>query len=196
MLILASQSPTRRALMANAGIAFDAVPVRVNERAIEAEALRENVVPAEIALRLAKAKALAWEAEAVIGSDQILAVDGEILHKAASLAEARERLNRLRARTHELHTAVALSVGNRLVWRHVETARLTMRAFSDDERDLVLAAEGEAVLGSVGAYRLEGPSVRLFETIEGDYFTILGLPLVPLLRALRHHAPHTLERFT
>jgi septum formation protein len=89
-----------------------------------------------------------------------------------------------------------LTVGNKLVWRHLDTARLTMRAFTDDERDIVLAAEGEAVLGSVGAYRLEGPSIRLFEMIEGDYFSILGLPLLPLLKALREHAPHALERFT
>src|SRR5690606_41538331 len=93
-------------------------------------------------------------------------------------------------------SAVALAREGRIVWSGTETARLTMRRFTDAERDAVLMAEGESVLGSVGAYRLEGPSVRLFERIEGDYFTILGLPLLPLLGALRQHAPRTLERFT
>lgn len=196
MLILASTSPTRKALLANAGIAFEAVAARVNERDIEAEALVEGVSPPELALRLAEAKAGSVEGAAVIGCDQILELEGSVLHKAANLDEARSRLDQLKGRTHALHSAVALARDGRLVWSAIETARLTMRRFTDTERDAVLAAEGEAVLGSVGAYRLEGPSVRLFERIEGDYFTILGLPLLPLLGALRQHAPRTLERFT
>lgn len=196
MLILASTSPTRKALLANAGIAFEPVAARVNERDIEAEALVEGVSPPELALRLAEAKALSVEGAAVIGCDQILELEGSVLHKAANLDEARSRLDQLKGKTHALHSAVALSREGRIVWSGTETARLTMRRFTDAERDAVLMAEGESVLGSVGAYRLEGPSVRLFERIEGDYFTILGLPLLPLLMALRQHAPGTLERFT
>ena len=196
MLILASTSPTRKALLANAGIAFEAVSARVNERDIEAEALVEGASPPELALRLAEAKAGSVEGPVVIGCDQILELEGSVLHKAANLEEARARLDHLKGKTHALHSAVALARDGRLVWGATETARLTMRRFTDAERDAVLAAEGEAVLGSVGAYRLEGPSLRLFEHIEGDYFTILGLPLLPLLGALRQHAPRTLERFT
>ena len=195
-MILASQSPTRKALLRNAGIAFDAIPARVNEREIERGNPVERAAADLLALQLAEAKALAVPGAIVVGADQILALDGAILHKAATLDEARARLQQLRGRTHHLHTAVALAKSGETVWRHVEPASLTMRTFSDAERDAVLAQEGEAVLGSVGAYRLEGPSVRLFERIEGDYFAILGLPLLPLLAALRQHAPEVLRGFT
>ena len=196
MLILASTSPTRKALLANAGIAFEAVRARVNERDVEAEALVEGVSPEALALRLAEAKARSVEGEAVVGSDQILELDGGVLHKAGDIEEARRRLDQLRGRVHVLHTAAVLMRDGRPAWSTVETARLAMRAFSDSERDAVLEAEGDEVLGSVGAYRLEGPSIRLFERIEGDYFAILGLPLLPLIAALRQHAPAALERFT
>jgi septum formation protein len=196
MLILASTSPTRKALLANAGIAFEAVPARVNERDVEAEALVDGVSPEALALRLAEAKALSVEGAMVVGADQILELEGSVLHKPASIEEARQRLDQLRGKVHALHTAVVLVRDGRPVWSTVETARLSMRAFSDGERDAVLAAEGDGVLGSVGAYRLEGPSLRLFEQIEGDYFAILGLPLLPLIAALRQHAPRTLEGFT
>ena len=196
MLILASTSPTRKALLANAGIAFEAVRARVNERDVEAEALVEGVSPEALALRLAEAKARSVEGEAVVGADQILELDGGVLHKAGDIEEARRRLDQLRGRVHVLHTAAVLMRDGRPAWSTVETARLAMRAFSDSERDAVLEAEGDEVLGSVGAYRLEGPSIRLFERIEGDYFAILGLPLLPLIAALRQHAPAALERFT
>jgi septum formation protein len=195
MLILASQSQTRKALLEQAGIAVKAIAARVNEREIETRNPVERRTPALVALLLAEAKALSVLGEVVIGADQILELDGEILHKAASLEEARSRLDRLRGRMHRLHTAVVLVRSGNVVWRHVETAALTMRAFSDGECDAVLAEEGEAVLGSVGAYRLEGPSIRLFEKIEGDYFAILGLPLLPLLAALRQHAAETLPGY-
>ena len=196
MLILASQSPTRRALLHNAGIAFEVVPARVNEREIEAALPVEQRTPAAVAALLADAKALSVDGEVVVGADQVLELDGSVLHKAASLDEARQRLDLLRGRSHQLHTAAALARNGVVVWRAMETARLTMRSFSAAERDAVLAAEGEAILGSSGAYRLEGPSIHLFESVEGDYFSILGLPLLPLLAALRTHAPETLERFT
>jgi septum formation protein len=196
MLILASKSPTRKALLMNAGIAFEAMAARVNEREIEGRSLVEHASGESLALTLAEAKALAVAGDAVIGADQILELEGRILHKAGSLEQARAQLDALRGKTHQLHTAVALAKNGRIEWRHVETARLTMRFFSDAERDTVLAEEGEAALGSVGTYRLEGPSIRLFERIEGDYFAILGLPLLPLLAALRQHAPATLKGFT
>lgn len=189
MLILASGSPTRKALLQNAGIAFEAIAAGVNERAVEAALPVERRSPADIASALAEAKALAVPGDVVIGADQVLSLDGDILHKVASLDDARTRLDLLAGRTHELHSAVALAMNGMIVWRCAETARLTMRRFTPAERDVVLAMEGEAMLGSTGAYRLEGPSIRLFETIAGDYFAILGLPLLPLLAALRQHAP-------
>lgn len=195
MLILASTSPTRKTLLQQAGIAFESIAAGVNERAIEVAGPVDER-PAALALRLAEAKALAVPGAAVIGSDQILELDGTILHKAATRDEARNRLDQLRGRTHRLHTAVVIAIDGTVAWRHVETAELTMRTFSDDARDAVLDAEGDAVLGSVGCYRLEGPSINLFERIEGDYFAILGLPLLPLLAALRRHAPETLDGFT
>jgi septum formation protein len=193
MLTLASTSPTRKALLLNAGIAFEAVAPGVNERALEAANLVERADPSKVAMRLAEAKALAVPGAAVIGADQVLELDGVILHKAASVAEARERLDVLCGRSHRLHTAVALALAGALVWSFNDTSTLTMRSFTHRERDAILAAEGDALLGSAGAYRIEGPSLTLFEKIEGDHFAILGLPLLPLLQALRVHAPQTLE---
>jgi len=195
MLILASRSPTRQALLLGAGQRFESRPAPIDERAIENEVLGKG--PGAMAQRLAEAKALAvsaHEPEAlVIGADQVLDF-AERFHKPGDLAEARRQLWALRGRTHRLHAGVALARDNHVLWSAVETATLTMRAFSEAELDAVLAAEGDAVLGSVGGYRLEGPSIALFERIEGDYFTILGLPLLPLLAALRIHLPG--ERFT
>lgn len=189
MLILASESRTRKTLLAGAGLAFDARPAGVNEREIEAAALMNGATPILVAQELAEAKATAIAGDVVIGADQVLALDGVLLHKTKDLDGARAQLDRLRGKTHELHAAVALAVRGQVVWSTVDTAELTMHEFSDAERDRVLALEGEAVLGSVGAYRIEGPSIRLFERVAGDYFTILGLPLLPLLAALRVHAP-------
>jgi septum formation protein len=189
MLILASESKTRKALLAGAGLAFDARPAGVNEREIEATAVMNGASPELVAQELAEAKATSIAAGLVIGADQVLALEGELLHKTRDLDGARKQLDRLRGKTHQLHAAVALAVKGRVVWSTVETAKLTMHDFSDAERDRVLALEGDTILGSVGAYRIEGPSIRLFERVEGDYFTILGLPLLPLLSALRMHAP-------
>lgn len=193
MLILASESRTRKALLAGAGLAFEARPAGVNEREIEAAAVMNGATPVLVAQELAEAKALAIEGPVVIGADQVLALDGELLHKTKDIEGARRQLDRLRGKTHHLHAAVALARNGRVIWSTVETAELTMHDFSDDERDHVLALEGEAVLGSVGGYRIEGPSIRLFERVAGDYFTILGLPLLPLLAALRINAPETLS---
>lgn len=193
MLILASESPTRKALLKGAGIAFEARPAEVNERAIEAAALENGASPELVAQELAEAKATAFPGAVVIGADQVLSLDGALLHKTAGIDAARARLDRLRGKTHHLHAAVALARHGRVVWSTIDTAELAMRDFSDLERDQVLALEGDAVLGTVGAYRIEGPSIRLFQRVAGDYFTILGLPLLPLLAALRIHAPEVLS---
>jgi septum formation protein len=195
MLILASQSRIRAALLANAGLAFAIRPAALDERALEAGA---PPGPQGLARHLAEAKARSVSqgepGAVVIGADQVLALDGEVLHKVADLDGARARLDRLKGRAHHLHAGVAIARAGEVLWSHVETARLVMRDFSDAERDLVLALEGPEVLASVAAYRLEGPSIRLFSAVEGDYFTILGLPLLALLGALRIHAPQLLDR--
>jgi len=197
MLILASRSPTRRNLLAGAGFSFSSAVAGIDERRLENELRAAGASPVEIARRLAAAKAAdvarRHPDSAVIGADQVLVVDGELLHKPGNAEAARAQLGRLRGRAHRLHAGVALAVAGEAVWDHVETAELVMRGFSDAERDAILAAEGEAVLASVGSYRLEGPSVRLFERVEGDYFTILGLPLLALIGALRQFAPRELD---
>lgn len=196
MLVLSSSSAARKALLTGAGLRFEASPAQIDERALEAGLLGK--APEDVARELAAAKALDVSrrrpGDTVIGGDQVLAFLGDLLHKPADLAEARVQLDRLRGNHHHLHSGIALARDGALLWSETHSARLSMRDVTDAERDEILALEGEAVLGSVGAYRLEGPSVRLFERIEGDYFTILGLPLLPLLTALRLHAPKTLER--
>jgi septum formation protein len=196
MLILASNSAARKALLTGAGLRFETSPAQIDERAIEAEALGKAAEA--IALSLAEAKAVDVSRRkagaTVIGGDQVLAFEGDLLHKPVDLKAARGQLDRLRGKLHHLHSGVALARDGRLLWSEAHAARLLMRDFSDAERDETLALEGEAALGSVGAYRLEGPSVRLFAAIDGDYFTILGLPLLPLLSALRIHAPDLLSQ--
>jgi septum formation protein len=197
MLILASQSPARKALLAGAGLRFATRPAQIDERVLEAEALGKGADAAGVAEALALAKAShvsvenpgAW----VIGADQTLSCDGVLYHKPANRAEAAAQLSQLAGRPHTLHAAVALARDGRAHWSHLELAVMTMRATTTAERETVLDLEGDAVLGSVGAYRLEGPSIRLFERVEGDYFTILGLPLLPLLAALRRLAPELLD---
>ena len=198
MLILASTSAARKALLSAAGLSFESSPAPINERAEEATVLGKGAEA--LARHLAEAKALAvsrlQKDGIVIGGDQVLALEEEIFHKPVALDAARRQLNRLNGRTHRLISGIALARSGEVVWSEVVSAELTMRCFSAAERDAVLEQEGPDVLGSVGAYRLEGPSVRLFERIAGDYFTILGLPLLPLLAALRIHAPQTLKGFT
>lgn len=198
MLILASQSQTRKALLTGTGLRFDTSPAQIDERALEAEVLGKAGTALDVARRLAEAKALSVSLQnpgaVVIGADQVLACAGELLHKPVDLAGAATQLDWLAGRTHFLHAGIALARNGQALWSTVETASLTMRRFEVDERDAILALEGDGVLGSVGGYRLEGPSIRLFERIEGDYFTILGLPLLPLLAALRQHAPETLTQ--
>ncbi len=198
MLILASRSPARTALLAGAGLRFETSPAPIDERALEAAWLGKD--PGGLSRALAEAKALAVSARnpgaTVIGGDQVLSVDGDILHKPADLEAARQQLARLAGRAHRLSSGVALARDGQVLWSECTEAELVMRPSSVAERDAILAEEGEAVLGSVGAYRIEGPSIRLFERISGDYFTILGLPLLPLLAALRRHAPASIRGFT
>jgi septum formation protein len=187
-LVLASKSATRRAVLDGAGVAYEAVGSGVDEDAAKAELLAAGADPREVAAALAERKALAVSAkrpELVIGADQTLEFEGRLYDKAETLAEARARLKTLRGKPHQLHSAVAAAQGGTVVWRDTESATLTMRDFSDRFLDAYLAAEGAAALGSVGCYRLEGLGVQLFSRIEGDYFTILGLPLMGLLDLLR-----------
>ena len=192
-LLLASQSLARQRILAGAGVPFTAIAAPIDERAEEAAARRQGKDLAGIAQHLAAVKALAVSTgepgSLVIGADQVLALKSELLHKPADLDAARGQLDKLCGDLHHLHAAVALARDGAVLWSHVETAALRMRAFSAEERDKVLEEEGDAVLASVGGYRLEGPSVRLFSSIEGDFFAMLGLPLLPLLGALRRLAP-------
>lgn len=197
MLILASASPTRKALLDKAGLRFEAIAAQIDERLVENQALEAGGDARDIALLLARHKAEAVSrdrpGDLVIGADQTLALGLELLHKPSSRAGAVAQLEHLRGKTHRLHAAVTLVRDGHLLWSDLQTAELTMRDFSDEERDHVLDLEGDASLGSVGSYRLEGPSIRLFKTVAGDYFTILGLPLLPLLAALRDIAPELLN---
>jgi septum formation protein len=188
-LILASASTARRAVLAAAGLRFAVRPAAIEETSVKHAARSEGLDAAATALRLADAKSAAVarrEPQAlVIGADQILTCDCTWYDKPEDLAAARLQLLALRGRTHELATAVVCRTGDRMLWQHVALPRLTMRAFSETFLDAYLAAEGAQVLGSVGAYRLEGPGVQLFARVEGDHATILGLPLLALLEFLR-----------
>jgi septum formation protein len=191
-VILASESQARRALLQAAGIRFESRPARIDEDAVKQAAKAEGASPEDTALLLAELKAeriAAREPDAVvIGADQLLECEGSWFDKPASIAAAREQLAALRGRTHTLVTAVLCHRGESRLWHHVASPRLTIRRFSDAFLEEYLAAEGEAITGCVGAYRLEGPGVQLFERIEGDHFSILGLPLLRLLGFLRQHA--------
>lgn len=186
-LILASRSAARRAMLENAGVAFEARAADVDEAAIKA--VSTDLDPVALAVRLAEAKALAVSRDDpdawVLGSDQTLAFDGGLVSKAASLEAARDRLKAMRGRTHTLHSGAALATKGQIVWSGADTARMKMRDVSDAFLETYLAAEGEALLSCVGAYRLEGIGSQLFEAVEGDFFTVLGLPLWPVLAELR-----------
>ena len=186
-LVLASRSASRRAVLAGAGIPLDVVPADIDERGIEAQA--GSRPPAATATMLARAKALAIATQRpgrlVLGADQTLALGATLFSKPADLAAAREQLKLLRTHTHELHSALVLVRDREVLFEHCEVARLTMRDFSDGFLEAYLQAAGPAVTASVGAYQVEGLGIALFERIEGDHFTILGLPLLPLLRYLR-----------
>ena len=188
-LVLASHSAARTALLASAGLRFEARPARADEAAVKAACRAEGASAEEAALALAGLKAArVREAGAVvIGADQLLVCEGEWFDKPPDLQAARAQLLALRGRAHVLVTAIVCLRDGQEVWRHVARPSLRMRRFSEAFLDAYLAAEGAAVLSSVGAYRLEGLGVQLFEAVEGEHAAVLGLPLLPLLAFLRQH---------
>ncbi len=186
-LMLASRSAVRRTLLEAAGVSIELRPADIDERALEVGAMSKE--PVAIAAHLARAKAAvvagSHPGRLVLGADQILALDGQRFSKPADRAAARAQLRALCGRTHELHSAIAFVQSEAVLFEHVGTARLTMRAFSDRFLDLYLDAVGNAAMTSVGAYQIEGLGVQLFERVDGDYVTVLGLPLLPALDFLR-----------
>lgn len=194
MLILASQSEIRRDILSNAGVPFQTRASTLDERAeVDKHGGEETFSAPELAMILAKAKALnvdqgAPENSFIIGCDQILGLDNQILHKAKTMAEAKTRLQALAGKTHALHGAIALVQNGKTIWTHSATAKLKMRALTNDDIDAYLQTVNHDILASVGCYQLEGVGAALFEAIEGDIFTIMGLSLLPLLSALKDHA--------
>jgi septum formation protein len=186
-LILASQSRARQTMLANAGIAFEAVAAEIDERAVQ-QASRLSA-PGDIAALLAREKALPVSARQpgrfVMGADQTLALGERLFSKPSSRAQAAEQLHALDGRSHQLHSAVAVARDGKILFEGADMARMTMRRLGEAEIAAYLNEVGPAVTTSVGAYQLEGLGVHLFERIEGDHFTILGLPLLPLLAFLR-----------
>ncbi len=195
MLVLASASGVRRRLLFKAGIEFEVDAADIDEGAVKVRLGTAGTSIGGIAAELAAAKALAVSrrrpGELIIGADQILALEtpqGEdAFDKPDGIAGARRHIQRLRGRVHILHSAVCLARDDVVIWRHLQSPRLTMRDVSDDFIEDYLARAGETILGSVGAYLLEETGVQLFDEISGDYFSILGLPLLPLLAVLRQH---------
>ena len=186
-LILASQSLARRELLANAGITFDAMPADIDERGIQQKSGLK--APGEIAALLAERKAafisLRHPGRYVLGADQILALGDRMFSKPAGREQAAEQLAILAGRTHELHSALAVVCDGATLFSNVSVAHMTMRKLDGTAINAYLDAAGDKVTTSVGAYQLEGLGVHLFELIEGDHFTILGQPLLPLLSFLR-----------
>lgn len=188
-IILASGSPFRKALLVHAGVAIEAVPAEVDERALESPLQGSGISPEDVALVLAEAKATEVSERKpgalVLGCDQTLSLGDEVFHKPADMEAARRHLLALSGKTHQLNSAVVLARDGAVLWRHVGIASLTMRKLEPAFIGRHLARVGAKALSSVGAYQIEGEGIQLFERIEGDYFTIVGLPLLPVLAKLR-----------
>jgi septum formation protein len=188
-IILASGSPFRKTLLVNAGVAVEAVPASVDERALEAPLQDSGVSPEDVASILAEAKAVDVSEKKpgalVLGCDQTLSLGDEVFHKPADMDGARHHLLALSGKTHQLNSAAVLVRDGVVLWRHVGVANLTMRKLDPAFIGRHLARVGEKALGSVGAYQIEGEGIQLFEKIDGDYFTIVGLPLLAVLAELR-----------
>ena len=188
-LVLASSSPFRRMLMQNAGLAFEAHAAHIDERAVEAPLERDGATPDTVALVLAKAKAKEvsnrFPGCLVIGSDQTMSLGAQTFHKPKDMDAAASHLLALAGKMHRLNSAIAIAYNSDIVWEHVSHAELTMRPLSKDFIERHLSRVGDKALSSVGAYQLEGEGLQLFSRVDGDYFTILGLPMLPLLDKLR-----------
>lgn len=185
MIILASKSASRRTMLAAAGVEFEVRPAAIDERALEAG--MEGMGPGQVALALAEAKALSVDGHGhpVLGSDSVVSVAGRRFSKPASRAQAAEHLRFFSGQMMELHSAAAIAVGGKLRWNHVALARLQVRSLSEDFIEAYLTAEWPEVSQCVGVFRIEALGPQLFESIEGDMFTVLGMPLLPVLGALR-----------
>lgn len=190
-LILASASSSRARILKSAGVVFEALPADIDEENVKAECKTGSKSTSDAASTLADLKALkvatARPGRHVLGADQILEFDGQAVGKCADFGEAKALLARLRGRTHELVTAAALANGREILWRHVERSQLAMRDFSDAFLSDYLSRAGDSVLAAVGCYEIESLGAQLFERVDGDIFAILGLPLLPVLGALREH---------
>jgi septum formation protein len=188
-IVLASQSIHRKTLMENAGLNFACQPADIDERTIELAIKDTGATPKELALILASAKALDVSQKIpgayVIGSDQTLSVNDELFHKPEDMEAARRTLLKLSGQTHTLNSGVSIAKDGETIWQHVSIAELTMRELSPEFVGRHLSRAGEQILTSVGAYQLEKEGVQLFDKIEGDFFTIVGLPMLPLLAQLR-----------
>jgi septum formation protein len=189
-LILASASASRANLLRNAGLQFEAIRPTVDEEAVKQSLRAEGIKPRDQADALAEVKALSISSRRpglVIGADQMLAVDDTVLDKPADREEAKSHLRKLSGKTHSLLTAVVVARDGEPLWRHIDTPRLTMRSLNEVAIDAYLDAVGPAAFTSVGAYQLEGRGAQLFTRVDGDFFSVLGLPLLPLLGFLRQH---------
>lgn len=188
-LVLASKSSSRASLLTNAGLKFEIQPAELDERAVERPLLQAGLDGADLAQVLAQAKADHVSARnrsmLTIGADQVMSLDGEILHKPADMEEARRRLLQLSGKTHQLASAVCLVADQELIWSHVDIAHITFRRLSPKFVGRHLARVGEIALTSVGAYQIEGEGIQLIDKVDGDHFTVIGLPLLPLIAKLR-----------